>query len=87
MHDLIPAADMLPGSLTTAEIDATMAYAENATAESTRIAYASDWQAWCAYAAARGAQTRPAHPGVVAAFLSAQATAGRKASSIGRSAA
>jgi integrase len=79
--------EQLPGNLSVAEIDATMAYAENATADSTRIAYASDWASWVAYASARGAQALPAHPGVVAAFLSAQADAGRKAASIGRSAA
>ena len=87
MHDLIPLDAVLPGALTVAEIDATMAYAENATSDATRRCYAGDWRAWCAFAAARGAQTLPAHPGVVAAFLSAQADAGRKASSIGRSAA
>ena len=41
MHDLIPLGTALPGALTTAEIDATMAYAEAEKALATREAYAS----------------------------------------------
>jgi hypothetical protein len=37
------APEQLPGALTTAEIDATMAYAEAEKAPATREAYASDW--------------------------------------------
>ena len=44
MHDLIPLGPALPGALTTAEIDATMAYAEAEKALATRQAYASDWR-------------------------------------------
>jgi hypothetical protein len=44
VHDLIPIAAALPGVLSTAEIDATMAYAEAEKAQATREAYASDWQ-------------------------------------------
>jgi hypothetical protein len=43
LHDLIPIDAVLPGALTTAEIDATMAYAEAEKALATRQAYASDW--------------------------------------------
>jgi hypothetical protein len=43
VHDLIPLGTTLPGELTTAEIDATMAYAEAEKALATRAAYASDW--------------------------------------------
>ncbi len=64
-----------------------MHFAENAKSDATRIAYASDWASWLTFCAARGATPLPGHPGVVAAFLSAQADAGRKAASIGRSAA
>jgi hypothetical protein len=42
LHDLIPLDLALPGALTTAEIDATMAYAEAEKALATREAYASD---------------------------------------------
>ena len=67
MHDLIPLDLALPGALTTAEIDATMAYAEAEKALATREAYASDWRdfaAWCALqgrhspASARGHRRR-----------------------------
>jgi hypothetical protein len=46
MHDLIPLDPALPalGTLTMAEIDATMAYAEAKKALATRAAYASDWR-------------------------------------------
>src|SRR5271165_4485789 len=40
LHDLIPLGPTLPGALTTAEIDATMAYAEAEKALATRAAYA-----------------------------------------------
>jgi hypothetical protein len=41
MHDLIPLGAALPGDLTTAEIDATMAYAEAEKALATRAAATS----------------------------------------------
>ena len=60
MHDLIPLDLALPGALTTAEIDATMAYAEAEKALATRAAYASDWRDFAAWCASRGA-TAPVH--------------------------
>jgi site-specific recombinase XerD len=87
MHDLIPLGPALPGSLTTAEIDLTMAYAEAEKALATRTAYASDWRDFAAWCAARGATALPAHVGIVAAYLSGLADSGRKASTIGRRAA
>jgi hypothetical protein len=42
MHNLIPSARRCPGAFTTAEIDATTAYAEAQKALATRAAYASD---------------------------------------------
>jgi hypothetical protein len=86
MHDLIPLGPALPGALTTPpRIDATMGYAAAETAQATRQAYASDWRrdfaAWCA---SRGATALPAHRGIIAAYLSSLADAGRKASTIGR---
>ena len=85
MHDLIPLGSVLPGALTVAEIDATMAEAEKALA--TRAAYASDWRDFAAWCASRGATALPAHVGIVAAYLSSLAVQGRKASTIGRRAA
>jgi site-specific recombinase XerD len=87
LHDLIPLGPALPGALTTAEIDATMAYAEAEKALATRAAYASDWRDFAAWCTSRGATALPAHVGIVAAYLSSLANSGRKASTIGRRAA
>ena len=89
MHDLIPLDPALPalGALTTAEIDATMAYAEAEKALATRQAYASDWRDFAAWCASRGATALPAHVGIVAAYLSSMADSGRKSSTVGRRAA
>ena len=87
MHDLIPLDAGLPGVLTTAEIDLTIAYAEAEKAPATREAYASDWRDFAAWCALRGATALPAHVGIVAAYLSALAHSGRRASTIGRRAA
>jgi site-specific recombinase XerD len=87
LHDLIAPETIPPGALTTAEIDATMAYAEAEKAAATRAAYASDWRDFAAWCAARGAMPLPAHVGIVATYLSWLASTGRKASTIGRKAA
>jgi hypothetical protein len=87
LHDLIPLDLALPGTLTTAEIDATIAYAEAEKALATREAYAFDWRDFTAWCASRGATALPAHMGIVAAYLSGLADSGRKASTIGRRAA
>jgi hypothetical protein len=62
MHDLIPLGPALPGALTTAEIDATMSYAEAEKALATRAAYASDWRDFAAWCASRGATARRQRP-------------------------
>jgi hypothetical protein len=61
MHDLIPADTLPPGALTTAEIDATMAFAAAEKSAATRAAYASDWCDLAAWCAARSALPLPAH--------------------------
>ena len=67
MNALIPVDAALPGALTTAEIDATMALA-------TRQAYASDWRGTSPPGAPpEGATALPAHQGLVAAYLSSLA--------------
>jgi site-specific recombinase XerD len=86
MHDLTPLSPAA-GSLTTAEIDLAMHFAENEKSASTRKAYATDWRDFAAWCAARGATPLPAHPGLVAAYLSSLARTGRKASTISRRAA
>jgi site-specific recombinase XerD len=87
MHDLVPLDPAMPGTLTTAEIDLTMAYAEAEKAPATRAAYASDWKDFSIWCRARGATPCPAHVGIIAAYLSGLAHQGRKASTIGRRAA
>ena len=82
------APEQLPGALTPAEIDATMAYAEAEKAPATREAYASDWPPdFVAWRAATG------RPGLARAcrhrrrLPSTLAHSGRKSSTIGRAAA
>jgi integrase len=75
------------GSLTAAEIDTTMRFAQAEKAEATRAAYAADWRDFAIWCHARAATPLPAHPGIVAAYLSALADSGRKSSTIGRKAA
>ena len=89
MHDLIPLDPALPalGMLSEAEVDATMAYAQAEKAAATRKAYASDWRDFSRWCGARLAATLPAHPGIVASYLSDLAQQGCKASTIGRRAA
>jgi site-specific recombinase XerD len=87
MHDLTLIDPALPGALTVAEIDVTLAYAEAEKAAATRRAYETDWADFAAWCAAKGASPLPAHVGVVAAYLSWLASTGRKASTIGRRAA
>ena len=87
MHDLIPLDPIPPGALTTAEIDATMAYAEAEKAEATRAAYASDWRQFAIWCHATAATPLPAHAGIVGGYLAHLAQSGLRASSIGRKAA
>ena len=87
MRNLIPLPAVEPGALTPAEIDATMAFAQAERPAATHKAYSSDWADFAALCHARGASPLPAHPGLVAAYLSDLAQAGRKASTIGRRAA
>ena len=81
----LPAAGL--GSLTAAEIDVTMTYADAEKSAATRRAYDSDWHDFEAWSRPRGAASLPAHPGMVGAYLSHLAHAGRKASTIARRAA
>ena len=87
MNDLaLITPETLPGQLSVAEIDATMAYAEAEKAASTRIAYQTRLapRHFAIWYLSRGAQALPAHQGLVAAYLSHLADTGLKASSIGR---
>jgi len=87
MNALVPVsqiASSVPSSLAEAELDAALPYAEQEKSAATRRAYRSDWRIFSAWCVARGLEALPAAPETVARFLSAQANAGVKASTIGR---
>lgn len=77
------ASPLLP-DIIEAEVEVARAYAAASRAESTRRAYASDWKIFAAWCAARELVALPARPEAVALFLSAEADAGTKPSTIGR---
>jgi site-specific recombinase XerD len=72
---------------TDAELAATLHFAGQEKSAGTRRSYRSDWQIFAAWCSARGLEALPATPETVARFLSAEATAGVKASTLGRRAA
>jgi integrase len=85
---VLPIAASLPASASaSAELEAALSFAEQEKSASTRRAYRSDWQIFTTWCVARGLEPLPATPETVARFLSAEATAGVKASTIGRRAA
>jgi len=67
-----------------AEIATARRYADASRATSTQRAYTSDWQRFTQWCAARGLETLPADPRVVAVFLAAEAAAGSAPMTIGR---
>jgi len=71
-------------ALPAAELDAARLYAEQEKAAATRRAYRSDWRLFLAWCGARNTCPLPASTDTVAAFLADEATAGAKASTIGR---
>jgi Phage integrase, N-terminal SAM-like domain len=84
MHQLaIVPPIAVPMCLADAEIAAALSFAELETSEGTRRAYRSDFRIFATWCSARGLDTAS----TVARFLSAQATGGLKASTIGRRAA
>lgn len=82
--NVLPLARSLPAS---AEVAAALSFAEQEKSPGTRRAYRSDWQIFTAWCAARGLGPLPATPEIVARFLSTEAMAGVKASTLGRRAA
>jgi len=70
-----------------AELAATLNFAGQEKSAGTRRSYRSDWRIFTAWCAARDLNPLPATPETVARFLSAEATAGVKASTLGRRAA
>jgi site-specific recombinase XerD len=88
MHQLaIVAPIAVPMCLADAEIAAALSFAELEKSAGTRRAYRSDFAIFTTWCLARGLDPMPATASTVARFLSAQATGGLKASTIGRRAA
>lgn len=87
MHSLIPAAaDALPAVLAPS-LEAAADYLRASSSPATVRAYATDWQRFASWCADKGQESAPASPAIVALFLSDEARAGRKASTITRRAA
>jgi site-specific recombinase XerD len=80
-------APSLPAAVIQAEMDAAHGFALAEKADATRTAYRSDFAVFTAWCRARSLVWLPAATDSVAAFLAAQATAGARASTIGRKAA
>ncbi|MGI4793647.1 MAG: site-specific integrase [Janthinobacterium lividum] len=84
----LPAVLLAAGSLVPAfaqaERDGARAYRQNEKSVSTRRAYASDFRIFADWCQARGVTCLPADPETVATFISGEAAAGTKASTIGR---
>ena len=85
MADLTPVRpdDALP-AFAPAELDAARRYRDASRAASTRAKYAANWRAFSAWCRARGHAALPAHPGVVAVFLAAEADRGCAPATLGR---
>ena len=85
--EILPAeADVPPraGGLPVEAIALVRAYQRASKAEATVRAYSSDWREFQGWCARTGFPSAPASPEAVAAFLVAEAEAGRSASTIGR---
>jgi site-specific recombinase XerD len=86
MNQVATIASAPPGALTLFrdDMDAAGAFLSAEKAAATQRAYRSDFRIFVAYCEARGLAALPAHPDTVMAFLAAEATAGTKASTLGR---
>lgn len=78
------AADADGGLLLPGDVERVTRYADAATAQATRRAYAQDWRVWTVWCAVRGEQPLPADPLAVAAYLTGLAEAGSPPSTITR---
>jgi integrase len=68
-------------------VEAARGYAQAATAEATRRAYARQWRAFVAWCEAQQLEALPAQPGTVALYLSHLAESGRKVATVEQAAA
>lgn len=81
----LPQADgAMPSTLLLDLAEDARAFAAAATAPATRRAYASDWRVFTAWCTQHGVVALPTTPAVVALFLTAQAKAGRRPSTLER---
>ncbi len=80
---IVPPVAALP-ALPAEDIARAVNFARQDKAESTRRAYSADFAAFAAWCAARGVDALPASPETVAAYLAAEADAGKKPATIGR---
>jgi site-specific recombinase XerD len=89
LHDLTILAPAAAGlttadALTALETEAVLEFAQAAKSRASLRAYASDWQDFRAWCAARGATALPATPALVCGYISTLAHGGLKASTLGR---
>lgn len=63
---------------------ATLTYIEQSKADNTKKSYQTDWKQFTAWCELHGLQSLPADPQTVALYLTSEAQAGRKASTIQR---
>jgi site-specific recombinase XerD len=83
---ILKPATALP-ALPAEDIERAVNFARQNKAESTRKAYRSDFASFSVWCNARGVEALPATPETVAAYLAAEAEAGKKPATIGRRAA
>src|SRR4051794_36754160 len=87
MEDCTALAIIEPSALPvelTATLELAADFAKASKSEATLAAYGSDWRIFEAWCTARGLDGLPATATAVAAFLADEATAGRRASTLGR---
>lgn len=73
-----------PSALALRDMEAARHFIRAEKASATRRAYAADWRTFTTWCGERGAETLPATPETVAAFLAFSATSGAKPSTISR---
>ncbi len=80
----LPAIILPAAALPAEDVARAVNFAKQDKAESTRRAYKADFAAFTVWCNARGVDALPASPETVAAYLAAEAEAGKKPSTIGR---
>ena len=81
---LVPADEAPPPAVAPAEADSARRYRDASRAESTRAKYAADWRGFTAWCGERRCPALPAHPALVAVYLSALADRTLAPATVGR---